>query len=71
MIMWELLLFYTELISTEFIWGNVFPRRELQIDGQKPSNLNNFESVISIKSGSMPLSKFETFSLSWFHSYEM
>ena len=61
MIMWELLLFYTELISTEFIWGNVFPRRELQIDGQKPSNLNNFESIISIKSGSMPLSKFGTF----------
>ena len=53
--MWKLLLFHTEMISAKFLLGNVLLGGELQID-KKNSNFEIVESVLYIKSGSMPVS---------------
>ena len=60
--MGKLLLFHPEMISAQFLWGNVFLREELQTDAKK-SNFEIFESAIYLKSGSMPLIKLRHSSL--------
>ena len=42
------------MISAKFHWGNVFFGGKLQIDEQN-SNFENFESILYLKSVSMPL----------------
>ena len=42
------------MISAKFLWGNVFFGGKLQIDA-KNSNFEIFESVLYLKSVSMPL----------------
>ena len=52
----KLLSFHQEMISAQFIWGNVLPRGDLQIYVIN-SNFENFESALYMKSVSMPLNK--------------
>ena len=53
--MGKLLLFQPEMISAQFLLGNVFLMEELLRD-VKYSNFNIFESSLKFKSGSIPLS---------------
>ena len=53
--MQKLLLFHTKMLSSlEFRWGSVLLGGELQIDIDN-SNFDIFESILYVKSGSMPL----------------
>ena len=57
--MQKLLLFHTEKISAQFLWGNVLLGGELQTDTKKKkSNFAIFESPLYMKFGSMPLSAY-------------
>ena len=49
------------MISAKFLWGNVLLGGKLQI-GAKNSNFEIFESALYMKSVSMPLNKFASFS---------
>ena len=50
----KMLLFHPEMISAQFLWGNVFFRKDLLTDVKK-SNFKIFASALYLKSGSMPL----------------
>ena len=49
--------FYKEMISAQFLWGNVLLGRKLQIDATN-LNFEIFESVLYMKSGCIPLTSF-------------